>query len=195
MCRRIHTSHLHRFVASLEQQKLKHCTIKPTPQASASPNTTTPRQPLPGLVHAAVGIRICWQALSMCRPGLGSHQSQDSLEIMGHLKTRWLHGWHTPDNIMLWAAACTGFSGFLQAGEFTVLSVQSYDPEVHLSFSDLAMECHTAPSLFHIRREPFKTDPFRQGADIFVGATNTSTSVRTFAQPKDQCMIPEAGRG
>jgi len=104
-------------------------------------------------------------------------------------------GWQTPNNIMLCIAACTGFPGFLQVGEFTVLSVQCYDREVHWSFSDLAMECHTAPSLFHIRREPFKTDPFRQGADIFLGATNTSTSVRTFAQPKDQCMIPEAGRG
>ena len=57
------------------------------------------------------------------------------------------------------------------------------------------MDSHAAPSLLHIRREPFKTDPFRQGADIFVGATNTSTSVRTFAQAKDPCMIPEAGQG
>jgi len=77
-------------------------------------------------------------------------------------------------------------------GEFTVLSVQSYDPEVHFSFSDLAMDSHTAPFLFHIRREPSKMDPFRQGADIFLGATNTSTSVRTFAQVKDPCMILEA---
>ena len=91
--------------------------------------------------------------------------------------------------------AQASLAGFLQAGEFTVLSVQSYDLEVHFSFSDLAMDSHAAPSLLHIRREPFKTDPFRQGADIFVGATNTSTSVRTFAQAKDPCMIPEAGQG
>jgi len=62
--------------------------------------------------------------------------------------------------------AQASLTGLLQVGKFTVLSVQSYDPEVHFSFSDLAMDSHTAPSLFHIRREPSKTDLFRQGADI-----------------------------
>ena len=72
---------------------------------------------------------------------------------------------------MLWAAAYTGFFGFLRAGEFTVPSLQGYDPEVHLNLGDLAIDSHTAPSLIRIRIKQSKTDPFRQGMDIFVGAT------------------------
>ena len=95
-------------------------------------------------------------------------------EIMGHLKAGWLHGPSHPDDLMLWAAACTGFFGFLRAGEFTVPSIQGYDPEVHLNLGDLAFDSHTAPSLIRIRIKQSKTDPFRQGADIFLGANHTS---------------------
>ena len=92
-------------------------------------------------------------------------------DILGHLKHIWLHPPANPDYIMLWAAACTGFFGFLRAGEFTVPSVQDYDPEVHLSIADIAVDNHSVPSVIRIRIKQSKTDPFRQGADIFVGAT------------------------
>jgi len=49
---------------------------------------------------------------------------------------------------MLWAAACTGF---LQAGEFTVPSKQSYDPEIHLNISDIALDSHVCPSILRLR--------------------------------------------
>ena len=92
-------------------------------------------------------------------------------DILVHLKTLWLRPPVNPDYIMLWAAACTGFFGFLRAGEFTVPSVGDYDPEVHLSIGDIALDSHSDPSLICIRIKQSKTDPFRQGADIFVGAT------------------------
>ena len=75
---------------------------------------------------------------------------------------------------MLWAAACTGFFGFLRAGEFTVPSASSYDKEVHLNLHDLATDSHICPSLFRVRLKQSKTDPFRQGADIYLGATGAT---------------------
>ena len=66
---------------------------------------------------------------------------------------------------------CVGFFGFLRVGEFTVPSQSSYDPQVHLSLSDLSFDDHMAPTVVCLRIKQSKTDPFRQGIDVFVGAT------------------------
>ena len=63
------------------------------------------------------------------------------------------------------------FSGFLRVGEFTVPSEALYDPEVHLNLADISINSRTEPSLFCIRIKQSKTDPFRMGVDIFLGAT------------------------
>ena len=75
---------------------------------------------------------------------------------------------------MLWAAACTGFFGFLRAGEFTVPSAEAYDPASHLSLSDVALDNHTNPSMIRLVLKQSKTDPFRQGMEIFVGRSGTN---------------------
>ena len=74
---------------------------------------------------------------------------------------------------MLWAAACIGFFGFLRAGEFTVPSPEAYDPEVHLNLGDLTLDSHTHPTLVRLKIKHSKTDPFRQGVDVFLGRTDT----------------------
>ena len=61
------------------------------------------------------------------------------------------------------------FFGFLRSGEFTVPSNDTYDPSVHLSFHDIAVNSHSAPSLVRLRLKTSKTDPFRQRVDIFLG--------------------------
>jgi len=165
-----------RFVASLGQQKLKHRTIKTYlsgirfAQIHLGMGNPFLPQSMPQLEYLLAGIKhVEARAGKPPKPRLPI-----TPEILGHLKARWLHEPAHPDNVMLWAAACTGFFGFLRAGEFTVPSVRGYDPEVHLNVSDLALDSHTAPSLFRIKIKQSKTDPFRQGVNIFLGATNTS---------------------
>ena len=68
------------------------------------------------------------------------------------------------------AAFCVGFFGFLRAGEFTV-SEGSFDPGSHLSFEDIALDCHFNPSVILIHLKASKTDPFRQGVDVVIGKT------------------------
>ena len=70
---------------------------------------------------------------------------------------------------MLWAAACLCFSGFLRAGEMTVLSDKLYDPGVHLNFEDVAINSKLNPSIMRVNIKASKMDPFCQGVEIFVG--------------------------
>lgn len=76
------------------------------------------------------------------------------------------------DNIMLWAAACNCYFGFLRAREITVPSEQVYDPGVHLNFADVAVDNKKDPSVLKVSIKSSKTDPFRVGVDTFVGKTS-----------------------
>ena len=97
-----------------------------------------------------------------------------TIDIMQKLREVWLSTPLLPDNIMLWAAACTAFFGFMRAGEFTVPSVEAYDPEVHLNLGDLALDSHTTPTIARLNIKQSKTDPFRQGVGVFLGTTGSS---------------------
>ena len=49
-------------------------------------------------------------------------------------------------------------------------SQQAYDPEVHLNLADRAVVSHENPTIIRLLIEQSKTDPFRQGVEIFLGA-------------------------
>ena len=75
------------------------------------------------------------------------------------------------DHIMLWAACCLGFFGFLRSGEFTAPEIGEFDPGQHLSFADVAIDDVGNPGVLSVRIKQSKTDPFRQGVTIFMGKT------------------------
>ena len=54
----------------------------------------------------------------------------------------------TADHVMLWAACCLGFFGFLRAGVFTVNSV--FHPSSHMTVDDLQEESLVNPSCFKV---------------------------------------------
>ena len=97
-----------------------------------------------------------------------------TISIMRQLKTVWMTANPAADHIMLWAAACTGFFGFLRAGEFTVPSPSEYDSDVHLNLSDMAIDDHRLPSMIRLCIKQSKTDPFRQGIHVFLGKTEAA---------------------
>jgi len=71
------------------------------------------------------------------------------------------------DHVMLWAACCLGFFGFLRAGEFTVNS--TFQPSIHMTVADLQADSLVNPTCFKVHIKCSKTDPFRMGCDIYVG--------------------------
>ena len=97
-----------------------------------------------------------------------------TIDIMQKLKEARLTTPLNPDNVMLWAVACAGFFGFLWAGEFSVPSAEAYDPEAHLNLSDLALDNHNDPTVARLQIKQSKTDPFRQGVEVFLGKTDSA---------------------
>ena len=81
---------------------------------------------------------------------------------------------HSPSdyhNIMMWAACCTAFFGFLRCSEFTIPSPSEFEPATHLSIKDMAIDDKTS-SLIRVTIKQSKTDPFRKGVHLFLGRTD-----------------------
>lgn len=91
--------------------------------------------------------------------------------ILRLLRQYWEQEQHNPDCIMLWAACCTCFFGFLRSGEITVPSAKEYDAGCHLSEGDVTLDSNTAPSAVQVRVKASKTDPFRKGVSVYLGKT------------------------
>ena len=91
--------------------------------------------------------------------------------IMRQLREVWEMESSQPDKIMLWAACCTCFFGFLRSGEVTVPSQKDYDPEAHLSEGDVALDSLSSPTVVRVHIKTSKTDPFCKGVFVFLGIT------------------------
>ena len=74
---------------------------------------------------------------------------------------------------MLWAASCMCFFGFLRSGEIVVPSDGAYDPSAHLSYGDVRTDSLVNPSYITVAIKASKTDPFRKGVTVHIGATKS----------------------
>ena len=63
------------------------------------------------------------------------------------------------------------FFVFLRTGELTVPTGSSYNPSVHLSVGDIAVDHPSRPLFVCVTIKQSKTDPFRKGVDLFIGRT------------------------
>ena len=88
--------------------------------------------------------------------------------ILRCLRGAWALDSSCPDSLMLWAACCIAFFGFLWAAEFTVPSLRKFDPGAHLTYRDIAVDSHAKPSTMRVTIKQSKTDPFHQGIHIFL---------------------------
>jgi hypothetical protein len=89
------------------------------------------------------------------------------------MKSVWAKRSPSFDAVMLLTSCCTGFFGFLRAGEFTVDFLGSFGAAVHLTHQDVSTDSHSNPSTVCLHLKQSKTDPFRLGADIFLGRSQS----------------------
>ena len=94
-----------------------------------------------------------------------------TLSIIQSLKHLLLQKPTLYDNVLIWAACCLAFFGFLLVSELTVPAQSQYDHSTHLSISDVSIDNKDHPQLLRIQIKQSKTDPFRQGVDIYLGRT------------------------
>ena len=92
--------------------------------------------------------------------------------ILRLLRSFWEADKCNRDNVMLWAACCTCFFGFLRSGEITVPSLKLYDPGYHLSGGDVRLDRVSQPTRVYVTIKASKTDPFRKGVTICLGRTD-----------------------
>lgn len=81
-------------------------------------------------------------------------------DILSNIKKVWDITSSEHDTVMLWAACCTAFCGFLRTGEITVPSDSRFDPCTHLSLANVAFDHATDPTQLQISIKQLKTDPF-----------------------------------
>ncbi len=73
------------------------------------------------------------------------------------------------DTVILWAACCMDFFGFLRAGEFTVSSLSAFDPASHLTSQDIQAGPHENPTHVRLHLRKSQRDPFCRAADVYLG--------------------------
>ena len=99
------------------------------------------------------------------------HRLPITMPILLELHRVWSEPPIQYNSIMLWAACCLGFFGFLRAGEFTCTSALAPPP---LLTTDVSVDSHTDPQLMVIHLRSSKTDPFGVGCRIYLGRTHTT---------------------
>ena len=160
------------FVAHLTTLNLSHATIKVYLSAvrhlhvTAGQHSIFTQQLTPRLQQVLKGIQKTQSASQPPRVRLPI-----TLSILQHIKHLLLQKPPSYDNTLIWAACCLAFFGFLRVSEFTVPAQSQYDHTTHLSISDISIDNKDCPQLLRIRIKQSKTDPFRQGVDIYLGRT------------------------
>lgn len=164
------------FVAYLADQGLKHRSIKVYLSAvrhlqisAAHPDPFTGKS-MPQLEYVLKGIK----KREVEKGDNARERLPITPDILLRMKAVWEPHGSQHDTKMLWATCCLGFFAFLRIGEMTCPSINVWDPNVHLSLGDVAIDHPSRPSFIRVRIKQSKTDPFRKGIDLYVGRTSSS---------------------
>ena len=113
-------------------------------------------------------------ALRGLKRAYGGRGRQSRLPITPDILLRilqvWSHSTPSYDRVMLWAAFCVGFFGFMRSGEFTCPSWNEFTEDM-LSPRDVAVDSRTSPAYVAVTLRRSKNDSFAVGTTLFLGTT------------------------
>ena len=136
------------FAALLAQQGLSSQTVKTYLAAicnlQISLGFPDPRDTssLPRLKLVLMGIR---RLQSRSRANAARIRLPITFSILSGIKKVWEDA--GVDRLLLWAAATVCFFGFFRSGEIPVPSTAAFDPTIHLSWGDVAVDDPANPSV------------------------------------------------
>ena len=146
------------FAAYLADDGLATQTVKSYLAAirnAALPGSADPREKssLPVLKRVLARVRLPITASLLCK-------IREELDRTVH-----------PERRVLWAVCCTAISGFFRLGELLLTSQSQFNPRLHLSWGDMAVNNPKAPSMLKFHLHQSKTDPVGHGVDVVLGKT------------------------
>ena len=162
------------FAAFLAQQGLSSQTVKTYLAAirnlQISLGFPDPRDTssLPRLKLVLMGIRRL-QSRSKTNPA--RIRLPITFSILSGIKKVWENAGINHDRLLMWAATTVCFFGFFRSGEITIPSAAAFDPTVHLSWGDVAVDDLDNPSVIRFFLKRSKCDQFGTGVEVFVGKT------------------------
>ena len=172
------------FTAYLGQRNLAYSTIKAYLSAvrnlhvAAGMHRTFSSQLTPRVQQVLRGIQktlAVGKPAKVCLP--------ITINIMVKIKAILSYEPHKYHNIMMWAACCIVFFGFLRFSEFTAPSQEDYDPYTHLSYDYVAVDNRTSPTLLTLQLKQSKTDPFHTGVTLTLGKSDKEVCPVTALMP------------
>lgn len=110
----------------------------------ARSRTSPPKVRLPITIQILAGMRVVWEDQGIHHQGL-----------------------------LLWAASTICFFGFFRSWQITVPSTNTYDPDVHLSWGDVAFDSQSNPAMASLKLKRSKCDQLGVGVRVFIGRMGT----------------------
>ena len=117
---------------------------------------------------------IKYELVSQIRPYLLPHTQRLPItpELLSRIHSLWSTGPPSFDRVMLWAAFCLAFFGFLRSGEFTS---SPHEPnECILSVNNVSVDSRQNPQTLTVFLSRSKTDQLGTGKYIYLGRTGNN---------------------
>lgn len=90
-------------------------------------------------------------------------------DILRQIQSSWSRTPLSYDKVMLWAAFCLGFFGFMRSGEYTATACGK---DSCLSTEDISVDSRSNPQVLTVYLRKSKTDQYSTGNYIYLGRTH-----------------------